>query len=131
MNAITTQKSFQERIKDRIKNSIGELMTDKELSEIVNRAMEEIFFKPTIIQDRYTTKETPPFIHQLLKELLTENVNKAVSEYILNHKEDVQKAIQRVVSVGMGKALMNAISLQFNNDLMNFQNDIMDNIQNR
>ena len=131
MNAIVEQKSFQERMKDRIRDSIGELMTDKELSEIVHRAMEEIFFKPMKLQDGYHSKEVPPFIHQLLKEILAEDVKKAVSEYIAKHKEDVQKIIKEVITLGMGKALIEAISSQFSRELMSFENNLMNNIQNR
>lgn len=131
MNAIVEQKSFQERMKDRIKNSIGELMTDEELSEIVRRAMEEIFFKPIKLQDGYYTKEAPPFVHQLLKEIMLDDVKTAVSKYIDEHKEEVEKTIQDVISLGMGKALVNAISFQFSSELMNFESNLMNNIQNR
>jgi hypothetical protein len=131
MNAIVEQKNFQERMKDRIRDSIGELMTDAELSEIVKRAMEDIFFKPMTLQDGYHTKEVPPFVHQLLKEILLDDVQKAVSKYIDEHKEEVQKIIQEVITLGMGKALVDAISFQFSSELMNFENNLMANIQNR
>lgn len=126
---IVEQKSFQERMKDRIRDDIGKLMTDDELSEIVSRSMEEIFFKPMTLKDGFYTKETPPFVHQLLKELLIVEVRKAVSEYIADHKEDVLKNIQEVISLGMGQVLVNAIKLQFDNDLMKFQNNLMTTIQ--
>ena len=51
MSDIEKTKSFQERMKDRIKKDIGELMTDDELSAIVERAVNEIFFKPRIVKD--------------------------------------------------------------------------------
>lgn len=129
MTEIVEQKSFQERMKDRIKDSIGELMTDDELSKIVSRSMEEIFFKPMTVKDGYHTRQEPPFVHQLLKELLVVEVRKAVSEYIADHKEDVLKNIQETISLGMGQALVNAIKLQFSNDLLNFQNNLMTTIQ--
>lgn len=128
---VVAKKSFNERMKDRIKDSIGELMTDKELSEIVHRAMEEIFFKPMVIKDGYHSKEAPPFIHQLLKELLTDEVRVAVSEYIGENKEVVLTNIQQVISLGMGKALMDAVSFSFQNDLIVLENNIRQNILSR
>ncbi len=51
MNDIAEQKSFEQRMISRIREDIGKLMTDDELSKIVERATEEIFFKETIIED--------------------------------------------------------------------------------
>jgi len=130
-NAIVEQKSFQERMKERIKDSIGELMTDKELSEIVHRAMEEIFFKPISLKDGFHTKEEPPFVHKLIKDLLVDEVRSAVTKYITDNKKDVIKIIRQVIELGMGNALLNAIKYQFDNDLMNFQGTLLANIQNR
>ena len=131
MNAIAEKSNFQERMKDRIKNLIGELMTDSELSEIVHRAMEEIFFKPMEIKDGYQIKEVPPFVHQLLKELLTKSVRDEVAKYITDNKDLVQKNIQQVITQGMGKALVEAITFHFSNDLINFQTNLMATLGNR
>ena len=36
--------SFEGRLKARLKESIGDLVTDQDLSNLVNRSLEEIFF---------------------------------------------------------------------------------------
>jgi len=130
-NEIVEQKSFHERMKDRIKDSIGELMTDEELSKIVHRAMEEIFFEPVYLKDGFHTREEPPFVHKLIKELLIDEVRQAVMKYITDNKKAVLKTIQEVISQGMGKALVEAIRFQFANDLVSLQNNLMSSIQNR
>lgn len=43
---VTTAVSFEQRMKDRIRESIGELISDEELQKMVHRGVEEVFFKP-------------------------------------------------------------------------------------
>jgi len=130
MGTIVEQKNFQERMIDRIRDSIGELMTDEELSKIVHRAMEEIFFKPMELKMGYQTKEVPPFIHQLLKELLADAVRNEVTKYIAENKLIVLKQIQQTISRGMGQALIDAISNRFHCNLMTLQDNLASTIRN-
>jgi predicted house-cleaning noncanonical NTP pyrophosphatase (MazG superfamily) len=131
MNDLIEEQNFNERMKNRIRESIGELLTDDELSEIVKRSMEEIFFKPSHIKEGYHTKTLPPFVQTLLKELLKDKVYREVSLYLTDNKDMIAKIIQEVISKGMGKALVEALTLQFQSELMNFQNNLMQNIQDR
>ena len=65
-NTIEVKKSFQERMADRVRESIGELMTDDELKIIIERSVNEFLFtertdpeasgynkrkKPSLMQD--------------------------------------------------------------------------------
>lgn len=43
--SLTPQKAFEEKVKDRIRESIGDLMPDELLSKMTERAMEEMFFQ--------------------------------------------------------------------------------------
>ena len=70
MNDLTTTKSFEERMKDRIREDIGKLMTDDELSKLVRRATNDIFFKGREVKDGYHTIEEEPLYIKLLKNSL-------------------------------------------------------------
>jgi hypothetical protein len=129
MNDIAKEKTFQERMIDRIREDIGKLMTDEELSKIVERAMEEIFFKPTKVEDGWRTERRPPFVHKLIKDLLKDAVYREISIFITNNNELVLKEIKEVITQGMGKALMEALTLQFQSELMNFQSNIIQSLE--
>ena len=45
-NQLAPAKTFQERIADRIRESIGDLITDEDLAEMVTRGIDDVFFKP-------------------------------------------------------------------------------------
>ncbi len=125
------QKTFEERMKDRIRDSIGELMTDEELSKIVTKATEEIFFKPTTLHESYHSKEIPPFIHTIIKELLTDSVRDLTREYFEQNKDAVTETIKEIIKEGLGSAVLSAISSKFDWDLQNFVNNILSTIQNQ
>lgn len=123
-------QNFEERMKARIKDSIGDMITDEELGEIVKRSMEDIFFKGKTVKDGYyNTKETPPFLHEMIKELLTDKIQKKIKAYINDNKEEVGKAIETVFREGMAKALITSISNIFQNDLSNLEHNIANRIQ--
>jgi len=126
MNEIVESKSFKEKMQDRIKDSIGELMTDEELSKIIEKAVNQIFFEPT--HNGYNQKDTPPFLHSLIKALLEEQVRIIVNKYIKNHTEEVKKVIDETISKGIGNAMIGAISDRFQNDLLNFKCSIANNL---
>ena len=125
------QKTFEERMKSRIRDSIGELMTDEELSKIVNRVTEEVFFKPIKLGERYQMKEHPPFIHVIVKELLTDNVKKLVEEYFKNNEIAIIEIIREVIKEGIGSAVLTALNSKFASDMFNFESNLMQTLQNR
>lgn len=128
---IAKQNSFEERMKERIRDSIGELITDEELSRLVNTATNEVFFKPRYEKHGFRTEEKPPFLHEIVKELLRETVRDEVRVFINENKEDVIKQIKDVVSLGMGQALFNSINQMFASSLSNLEGEIRDKIQNQ
>ena len=130
-NEIVVSQSFEEKMKARIKESIGELITDKELSELVHRSVDEVFFKPTKIKDGFNYKEGPSLLNGLIKELLTPRVDKAITQYIKEHPKEVNKAIKETLSLGLGTATMHALNSQFQNEMFRFQSDIENRLAQR
>lgn len=128
---IEKQKTFEERMKSRIRDSIGELMTDEELSKIVNRVTEEVFFKPIKLGEGYQMKEHPPFIHVIIKELLTDSVRDLIKEYFEQNKTGITETIRQVIKEGLGSAVLSAINNQFQQSMFSFEQNIINQIQNQ
>ena len=107
-------------------------MTDEELKDLVNRGLEEAFFRERkVTTDSWGhTKIEPPFLHEILKELMIESVDKHVSEFINEHPDDVMKAIKEAHSLGMGNAIMLAITNKFQMDFIKFQTSIEQRLNN-
>lgn len=126
---IMTRESFEERMKNRIRKDIGKLMTDEELSEIVKRAMNDIFFSATIERSGYKTVEHPPFLHELLKELLEPLMRKAIIDYIVSHEKEVMAGVVKVMELGAGNAVLRAIQAMFQQDLFSFQCNVQNTLE--
>ena len=131
MNELTTQSTFEERMKSRIRESIGELMTDEELGKIVSRCTEEVFFKPIKVNGTYSDRFKPPAVHQIIEELLAEKVKQVVAQYIKANEEKLMVEVNKVITAGIGNAVLSAIQQRFEMELNMFQSNIITNIQNR
>lgn len=127
---IQGDNSFEERMKSKIRESIGELLTDDELSEIVKKGVDDIFFKPSYIKNSYGSLvlSDKPLAVTILNGILNEKVTEMVKEYVNDNKEEISKEITRIVEQGMGKAFISAITSLFRNDLYTFQTNVMNSI---
>lgn len=107
MNDIATTKDFQERMFDRIRSQIGELMTDDDLKRIVEAAMEKAFFERQAMPSQYSgvTYDDAVFV-KLTRELLKPQVTTAVHRWMSENAERVQELV-----VAETKAALPAIVL--------------------
>lgn len=132
MNAIVENKSFEEKMKDRIKESIGDLIGDDDLKKLLDAAMHDVFFKPSKIKiNSYDYKDGPSYLQAIVKELLEEKVRECIKEYIDNNTEEVEKVINDVLQEGIGKCIMSAIATMFQSQFMMFQNNITNQLHNK
>lgn len=128
MTEIVQSKTFEERMKERIRDSIGDLISDEDLGKMVDRSLEEVFFKERANPARnaygYNSSEPimiPPLLHEIVKSVLTEQVTEAVKEYIGNNREQVDATIKTVLEQGMGNALVSALNGLFSSQLASLQ----------
>ena len=136
MTDIVESKTFEQRMKERIRDSIGDLISDEDLTKMVDRSLEEVFFKPRSnpkYASYYNAGEPatiPPLLHELVKEVMEANVQAAVREWIGSHTEEVNAIIEKVVQEGSGTAILKALDNMFSYQLSNLQNNISQQISN-
>ena len=63
-NEIATTKSFQDRMKDKIREGIGDLLTDDDLKVLIDKGIDDVFFTTRYTGESYNRKEHPPLIHR-------------------------------------------------------------------
>ena len=131
-NAIVESKTFEEKMKDRIKESIGDLIGDEDLKKLLDAAMHDVFFKPSKIKvNSWDTKDGPSFLQEIVKELMEDKVRDAVQVYINTHTDEVNKIIEDVVTKGAGMAMIGAMNNLFQNQLFAFQSNIANQLASR
>lgn len=129
-NDIDTPKTFEEKLKARIKDSIGDLISDDDLSKLVHRGVEDIFFKPrpnparTYYNSTSVPETIPPLLHELVKEALQPAVKEVVEKWVHDNRTAMKDTVQEVVSSGVGKAVLVAMSRQFEEPLLRFQSEV-------
>ena len=132
MTNIVENKTFEEKMKDRIKESIGDLIGDDDLKKLLDAAMNDVFFKPSKIKiNSYDYKDGPSFLQEIVKEEMEGKVRDIVKEYVNSHEDEVNKIINDVVSEGIGVAMIKAMNILFQNQLYAFQGNIANQLASR
>lgn len=133
---IVVAQTFEQKMKTKIRDSIGDLISEEELSKMVTRSMEEIFFtvRKNPKKDYYNSREPdtlPPLIHEIVQQCLQPAVNSAVNDYVKSHNEEVLQEINKVVTAGVGNAVVTAMNMQFQNQLLTFQTNIVNQLSSQ
>ena len=110
MNAVVPQKSLQERVGDRIKEQIGDLLTDEDMKKLVETALHDAFFKERVIRDPsgYSSRDRiePPAIVAQVKDLLKDRVDVAIKAWLDEHKDEFGKHIDEAVGQGFATLML-------------------------
>lgn len=118
-------KPFQERIFERIKESIGELMTEEELKKLVEASMHKAFFEKVEEVDRWGSKKVgDPLIVVELRKLMELQVKEALKIWMEEHKEEIGEMIDTLMREGLLNALVKEFNNTMNQSFWNFGNDI-------
>ena len=125
-NEIETSRAFQERVFEKIRQDIGNLMTDAELKSLLHAAMQKAFFEPVKVNDGYSSRmtEKPPVFVSKVKELMDQKVGSAVDKWLEEHPEEVNKAIKEVLAGGIANALAMHLEMRFSEPLQNLRNEL-------
>jgi hypothetical protein len=131
--AVEVSMSFEDRMKLRIKEGIGDLLSDEEVKKLIDRGMEEVFLKPQSIPDPrgYSNPTIKPCIlHEIVKDALLPIVTQIVKEYIAEHKEEVEATVKTALQNGVGGCMLTAMNSIFQGAMYNFQSQIVQQVQN-
>ncbi len=122
---LVVQGSFQERMMERIKGSIGELMTDDELKKIVSRGVDEAFFKQTIIKRDYGREDViEPWLFPFLRKLLEDRMKEFIDAHLESRKEEIVVKVNEFIQKGAGEALVKAFSDKFSQSFYTFGEEL-------
>lgn len=125
-----TQGDFQERVAERIRGAIGDLMPDDVLRGLVERAVEESLFKqrPVMGKDRWGAETVQryehPFLPGYVAGLVQERVDAAIREHMDARREEIDAVVHEVLGRGVAQALVKGVEHLFQGPLMAFQTSV-------
>ena len=109
MSNLTTASTFQERMFERVRESLSELLTPEEAKALVERAIEESLFKhETVRIGGYSGHDRvmPSRFEELVKEAVDPLIKQAVADWLAGHSEEVSASIREVVERGIAGAVV-------------------------
>jgi len=126
MSELVSSQSLQERVGQRIKEQIGELLSDDDVKRLVEAAMQQAFFTPRVERDRYGYNETtkPPYVVEMMSELVRNRMQVALAEWIENNRELVAKEIHAAIGNHAAQMFRTAIDNIFFSSFEAFKNDL-------
>lgn len=127
-NEPVVTKTFEEKLIDRLKNDIGDLMPDEVLSKLLEKAMDGVFFKPRVIGKEakypYDNKLTPSLFEETAEKLMRPIFEKAVNEFLdKNGALVLEKFAAILEQKGEDVAIM-ALSKIFNSPLEKYHESL-------
>ena len=103
-------EAFQRRIFDKIKNQLGDLLTEDELRPMVEKAVQQAFFERRTVRGRYGDNEThEPVFVTLMREHLQTQVRLQVDQWVAANPTVLAGAAEAVVREGIAKAVLGVL----------------------
>lgn len=100
-NDVAENIDFQTRMFKKIREQMGELMTDKELKSLVDTALKKAFFEERIVKDgSWNEKKLEPYFVELIRKEMEPQVKIQVAAYLKENKELVIKAMDESLAKG-------------------------------
>lgn len=127
--ALTTQLSFEDKMMARIKESMGDLMTDEQLRGILEKGVEKAFFERPFRVDSYgrKTEHEPALAEKAVRDHLNERMQATVKEWIAANPEKMQEVVQQMIDKGLVQAVAGAVGNVFRGSFQCF----VDHLQNQ
>lgn len=116
---LTDQQSFEEKMRERLRQSMGDLMPDAVLAGIVARGIEEAFFKnrhePT--QSWRSEPEYPSWLVQYLQKEMRTRTEEHVKKWISENQERLDEIFKKTVEAGLASTVIRAFNDLFRPDI--------------
>lgn len=123
-NEITTNKTFQERMFEKIRDQMGELLTEDELKQLVDQAVNKAFFEERRTRSGYHDEIKPALFVEMMQTELKARVGKTLEQWIADNSEIITQTIEKVIQEGITKAVMQTLEWRMNWPLQQFADQL-------
>ena len=125
---IQTSKTFEQRMFERIREQMGDLMTEEDLRKLVDTAMHKAFFEPTVVQSsgyyNSTPEVRPPLFISMIQKEVESKVRQEIVRWLEEHPEEVSKAIKETIEAGIFTMMCNHFAAKSSFPLQNLMSQL-------
>jgi len=131
MDKIEKSLTFEEKLKNRIRESIGELLSDEDLKKILERGVDEALFqrKQIPVNSWEEVKFSPSFVDKTVQELLGEKMKEVLTTYLKENTVKLDQAISDAVKIGIGNCLITSLNDRFRDLLITLPSAIRQQLE--
>ncbi len=109
--ALTPMQAFQEKLKERVRQDIAQLLPEDAIQELVKRAIEDGFFAPI---ERSTpnypySEKVPSYFVQEVAKAAAPLIRKAVEDLVREKEAEIYARIRQAVEAGLMSTAFGAI----------------------
>lgn len=129
-NSLLNSKNFQDKVFLKIRESLGDLLTEDELKPLVSTAIEKAFFEPVKVESYGYGSKTelkPSWLVQEISKILEIKVKEQVELWIQENPDKIKEVIQNVID----KGIVGAVSRHFDSKLWSAMNTFQETLNNR
>jgi hypothetical protein len=122
------EAEFREKMKERMRAAMGDLMPDEVLKGIVARGIEEAFFTGTneapCYANHYTAQRHPSWMAKFLEQEARQQVQQAVEKWVAENPERVTQLMAEAIGDGLAAAFLKGFSRLLTPALANLQEQV-------
>jgi hypothetical protein len=112
--AVSTTQDFQQRMFEKIRDQMGDLLTDEDLQKIIAAAVEKAFFQPVRRERSYGGyEEGEPVFVTLVRRQLETQVKAAAELWLAGNNDRVDAVIREQLADGIVELLRRHIDNKF------------------
>lgn len=119
-----TNEQFQEKMFLKIREHLGELLTDEDLKPLVASAVERAFFEPREFNDGWKKVSKPPLFVEMIETAMKERVATSVDAWLKENPEVLAKAVDDVLKAGVATAVISHLNTVLHGPLWDLQRSL-------
>ena len=131
MTDIAVSKSFNEKMEEKIKESIGEMMSSEDLQKIIATGIEKAFFKQTEIKSGYNTVYKDSFLVEHIRANMDKLVAREIAKRFNEDKEQFSKLIEKTLEKDIFELFQRGFNENFKDALINFRSALANKLQSQ
>lgn len=120
-NSMNVSPDLQQKVLERIKSQIGDLLTQEDIKMLTEKALEDAFFKPIVTKDGWSEHTKPPLIVTMVGEILAKSTGTVVDAWFIQNEGKFKQYVEEA----MGKGVVECVKLYFEERVTNIAREVM------
>lgn len=131
-NELMSKQSFQERMTERLREDVGKLIPDEKLAEMVEQAMQSMFFTKRVERNSWGRETAhPSWWEDEVEKSMRERVHKFTQTYLEERSEDLEKVILETIQQNLHHWLAAAMVRVFTTSAGNISFEVVNGLETR